>query len=154
MNKMKKTDFLRLDNQLCFLLYANSRGLTRLYRPLLEKLGITYPQYLVFLVLWEKDGQGVMELGRHLVLDSGTLTPLLKRMEKAGLVNRKRSAADERKVTIHLTEKGRQLKQQAFDIPETLFCRSGLTVDRYLSLKKELENLLRQIQTHENHSTE
>jgi DNA-binding MarR family transcriptional regulator len=108
---------LQLDNQLCFLFHRISRDLTAAYRPLLSDLGLTYPQYLVMLVLWERDGLGVGELGDRLCLDSGTLSPLLRRMESAGLVDRVREAADERRVTIHLTPAGRALQEQAEAVP-------------------------------------
>ena len=104
---------LRLDNQLCFLFHRISRELNAAYRPLLADLGLTYPQYLVMLVLWESDGLGVGEIGDRLALDSGTLSPLIRRMEKGGLVTRERAADDERRVTVHLTEAGRALEQRA-----------------------------------------
>ncbi|HYO20424.1 MAG TPA: MarR family transcriptional regulator, partial [Dermatophilaceae bacterium] len=104
---------LQLDNQLCFLFHRISRELTAAYRPLLADLGVTYPQYLVMLVLWEDDGLGVGEIGERLSLDSGTVSPLLKRLESAGLVDRVREDADERRVSIHLTAAGRALEQRA-----------------------------------------
>ena len=142
---MGSDEFLKLDNQLCFVLYACSRGLTRNYRPLLAQLDITYPQYLVLLVLWEQDGVSVKALGDRLFLDSGTLTPLLKRMASAGLVERKRSAADERRVHIFLTAKGKALKKRAQAVPETLLCQSGLTPEAFMGLKTDLESLLARI---------
>jgi len=111
-------DKLSLKNQLCFKFYALSRHITSLYRPLLDDLGLTYPQYLVLLVLWEKNRISVKDLGQHLMLDSGTLTPLLKRMEQKGLVNRQRSAVDERVVEVTLKEGGQQMKDKASCIPE------------------------------------
>ena len=110
-------DPLLLDNQLCFPLYACSRKVVNMYTPYFQPLGITYTQYIVFLVLWENDGVSVRELGRRLYLDSGTLTPLLKKMEEAGFVTRTRSAADGRVVLVHLTEKGRALRAEAAEIP-------------------------------------
>src|SRR3954470_3587338 len=104
---------LLLDNQLCFALYSASLAMTKLYKPLLEDLGLTYPQYLVMLVLWERDGLMVSELGERLFLDSGTLTPLLKRLEAAGLIARIRAVEDERRVHISLTAAGRKLKARA-----------------------------------------
>ena len=142
---MPNNELLKLDNQLCFALYACSRSLTRLYRPLLNTLGITYPQYLVLMVLWEKKLQSVKELGERLLLDSGTLTPLLKRMENRGLLERSRSREDERKVFVQLTEKGEELKKQAFAIPEQMFCQSGLTVEEFVRVKGDLEDLLKKI---------
>lgn len=117
---MMKTDYddrLKLEKQLCFPLYAAARQVTGLYTPYLKELGLTYTQYIVFLVLWEHDGIPVGELGRRLYLDNGTLTPLLKKLEAAGFLTRSRDTADERVVTVSLTEKGRALKEQAKDIP-------------------------------------
>src|SRR5436190_6553940 len=108
---------LWLSNQLCFAVYATAHAFSRLYRPILEDLGLTYPQYLAMLVLWEQDGLTVSELGERLYLDSGTLTPLLKRMETAGLVSRIRAVQDERRVHITLTAAGRKLKDKAAKIP-------------------------------------
>ncbi|HTH13560.1 MAG TPA: MarR family transcriptional regulator [Spirochaetia bacterium] len=113
-------DLLRLDNQLCFSIYAASRAITRAYRPILEPHGLTYPQYLVLLILWEEDGPTVNEIGHRLYLDSGTLTPLLKRMEQAGFLERRRSPEDERKVQAWLGPKGKELRDVALTIPETL----------------------------------
>lgn len=108
---------LKLDNQLCFALYACSKEVVRRYKPFLDQLGITYTQYIALMVLWETDGVSVGELGERLLLDSGTLTPLLKKMESAGLVRRQRSAGDERRVEVHLTQAGRNLKSQAARVP-------------------------------------
>lgn len=116
---------LRLDEQLCFATYAASRAFTRAYAPLLEALGLTYPQYIVMIVLWEKDELSVTELGERLALDSGTLTPLLKRLEAAGLVTRHRDREDERVVRVRLTSAGRKLEEKAREIPATLACRAG-----------------------------
>jgi len=113
-------DPLLLDRQVCFPLYAATNLLSRLYGPVLRELGLTYPQYLVMLVLWEKEPQTVGSLGARLYLDSGTLTPLLKRMEAAGLVRRTRDPEDERRVVIELTESGKILRNQAVYVPETL----------------------------------
>ena len=142
---MGNDEYLKLDNQLCFVLYACSRGLTRTYRPLLAELEITYPQYLVMLVLWEQDGLSVKALGERLFLDSGTLTPLLKRIATAGLITRKRSATDERRVNIFLTAKGKALKERAQAVPETLLCHSGLTPEAFMRLKTDLQSLLTRI---------
>ena len=108
---------MKLANQLCFPLYAAARHVTGLYTPLLKPLGLTYTQYIVFLVLWEKDGQPVGEIGERLLLDNGTLSPLLKKMEQAGYVRRERSREDERVVVITLTEAGRALREKAKDVP-------------------------------------
>lgn len=137
---------LALDNQLCFALYAANRAMTSLYRPLLAELGLTYPQYLVMLVLWEAEAAGqevsVSWLGRRLRLDSGTLTPLLKRLAAADLVTRQRSGADERVVTIALTPQGRDLKARAMDVPVRLLCQSGMAPERLQALREELKTLL------------
>ena len=108
---------MKLENQLCFPLYAAARQVTGLYTPVLRPLGLTYTQYIVFLVLWEKDGLAVGEIGEKLMLDNGTLSPLLKKMEQAGYVERQRSSEDERVVVITLTEAGRALREKAKDIP-------------------------------------
>lgn len=113
----------RLDDQLCFALYAASRAMVRSYGPLLKELGLTYPQLLVMMVLWEQDDLSVSQLGERLRLDSGTLTPLLKRMEKQGLVSRQRDPADERRVRVTLTQQGRDLSGPASRLHHALFCR-------------------------------
>ncbi len=118
---------LLLENQLCFALYSASRALTRAYAPLLEPLGLTYPQYLVCLALWERDGRPVHELGTCLALDSGTLTPLLKRLAQAGLVERRRSTDDERVVQIYLTPAGRALRVRARRVPKEIARLTGFT---------------------------
>jgi DNA-binding MarR family transcriptional regulator len=121
-------DALQLDRQICFPLYAASNLLTRLYRPVLASLGLTYPQYLVMLVLWESSPRSVGELGAKLHLDSGTLTPLLKRLEQAGLVERRRDPGDERRVLVNLTQTGRALRRQASKVPAAL--AEGLDLPR------------------------
>jgi DNA-binding MarR family transcriptional regulator len=122
-------DALLLDRQLCFALYSASRALTRAYGPLLVPLGITYPQYVVFLALWERDGRPVHELGTCLGLDSGTLTPLLKRLEERGLVERRRDREDERVVKIFLTADGKALRTKAKKIPQQLADKAGYDVE-------------------------
>jgi DNA-binding MarR family transcriptional regulator len=131
----------RLDTQLCFALYSASRATIDLYRPLLDELGITYPQYLVLLILWERETCSVKELGRLLHLDSGTLSPLLKRLEAAGFIKRQRRAADERVVDISLTEAGQALKSQAASIPEKFRCELDLAFDEYRELFTRLKQL-------------
>jgi len=132
---------LRLDQQLCFALYSASLAMTKLYKPLLEPLGLTYPQYLVMLVLWEQDERMVNELGERLYLDSGTLTPLLKRMEAAGWLQRRRDAADERRVRVTLTAAGRALRGQASGIPACLLQHSQCTLDELQSLTAQVQQL-------------
>ncbi|MEW2441756.1 MarR family winged helix-turn-helix transcriptional regulator [Micromonospora marina] len=122
------TEDLALGRQVCFALYAASRALTDVYRPILDEHGLTYPQYLVLLVLWEHDdAPTVSELGAALRLDSGTLSPLLKRLEAAGLVVRTRSAADERRVEVGLTGRGRALRERMGDVPRRVGSATGLT---------------------------
>lgn len=135
------SDPLRLDAQLCFALYGASLAMTKLYRPVLEGLGLTYPQYLAMLVLWESDDVTVGDLGRRLGLDSGTLTPLLKRLEAAGLVTRRRDPRDERQVRVALTEAGRALKARAHHVPERMFCAMGLELDELGDLRRRLHAL-------------
>lgn len=141
---MSKANLLKLDNQLCFALYAGSRAVTRLYRPLLEKLGITYPQYLVMLVLWEcsPEAINVKALGERLLLDSGTLTPLLKRLEQSGLIERKRCMDDERARIISLSESGARLKEQALSIPASLIKEVPIEAGQLKQLRSHLHNLL------------
>jgi DNA-binding MarR family transcriptional regulator len=134
-------DLLRLDLQLCFALYASSNMLTRLYRPLLEPLGLTYPQYLAMMALWEAAPQTVGALGRRLSLDSGTLTPLFKRLEKLGLVERKRDPEDERRVLIDLTDAGRALRDEAASVPLAVLCQLPLSPDEAVRLKDMLSRL-------------
>jgi DNA-binding MarR family transcriptional regulator len=129
-------DPLYLDDQLCFALYSASRAVIRSYAPLLEPLGLTYPQYLVLLVLWQRDGAAVHELGRRLALDSGTLTPLLKRLEHQRLIERRRGEDDERVVRIHLTPAGRALRGKARKVPMELACRAGYDLASRGSLRE------------------
>lgn len=137
---------LHLDNQLCFPLYALSRQMTALYRPYLEKLDLTYPQYLVMLLLWEREKLSVKEIGCELWLDSGTLTPLLKRMEETGLVSRIRCTEDERIVHVQLTKEGKQLQKKAVGIPDHIFNDLSITNAQLKSLKKELSAILNKIE--------
>lgn len=138
-------DWLRLDQQLCFALYSASLATTRLYKPLLEPLGLTYPQYLVLLVLWERDAVGVGELGERLFLDSGTLTPLLKRMQAAGWVTRERATDDERRVIVRLSTEGRALKKVALAVPRQLASATGCHADEISALTERLQQLRSQV---------
>jgi MarR family transcriptional regulator, organic hydroperoxide resistance regulator len=135
-------DALRLDRQICFPLYAASNLMTRLYRPHLTERGLTYPQYLVMLVLWESASSTVGELGSTLYLDSGTLTPLLKRMEQAGLVKRRRDAADERRVLVELTAAGRALKRKTKSIPSSMAHQLNLPTDDMKILREALQGMV------------
>ncbi|EME23115.1 MarR family winged helix-turn-helix transcriptional regulator [Rhodococcus triatomae] len=132
---------LALDQQLCFALYAASRAMTATYRPMLDELGLTYPQYLVLLTLWERDGRGVREIGDALDLDSGTLSPLLKRMETLGLIERRRQSDDERRVLIHLTDHGRELREPARTIPRRLASCAGMPPEELIALRSTLKHL-------------
>ena len=131
----------RLDRQLCFALYSTSLAMTKLYKPLLAPLGLTYPQYLALLVLWETDSIGVNELGERLFLDSGTLTPLLKRMQAAGWVERQRDQADERRVIVTLTPTGRALRRKAAQVPLALAQATGCGLDELVALTARLQTL-------------
>jgi DNA-binding MarR family transcriptional regulator len=132
---------LLLDNQLCFALYSTSLAMTKLYKPLLAELGLTYPQYLVMLVLWEQDDVSVSALGERLFLDSGTLTPLLKRLETAGLLLRIRSPQDERRVLISLTTAGRALKVRAAQVPACIVDAIHCPVPELMALTKTVQAL-------------
>lgn len=131
-------DPLSLDNQFCFALYSASLAMTKTYKPFLDKLGLTYPQYLVMLVLWQQDGVLVKAIGEKLFLDSGTLTPLLKRLEASTLIERKRDEADERQVRITLTREGRALKKKAQSIPHRILCASGQPHSALINLREQL----------------
>lgn len=138
-------DWLALDRQLCFALYATSLAMTKRYKPLLDPLGLTYPQYLVMLALWQDDGATVGELGERVALDSGTLTPLLKRLEAMGLVQRLRDAADERRVRLQLTAAGRALKTRARAVPQAVLQASGCTLAELADLTARLHALRMQL---------
>ena len=137
----KADRLLQLDNQLCFALYSTSLAMTKVYKPLLGEIGLTYPQYLAMLVLWEKDGLMVSELGEKLYLDSGTLTPLLKRMEALGLIARIRDVEDERRVHITLTSAGRKLKAKAANIPACILSASQCSIPEITALTKQVQAL-------------
>lgn len=140
-----RAEWLQLDRQLCFALYSSSLAMTRIYKPLLAPLGLTYPQYLVMLVLWEGDGPSVSQLGQRLSLDSGTLTPLLKRLESLGHIERRRASDDERRVDIFLTPAGRKLREGALDIPSQLACASACELDEVIALTQRLTELRQQL---------
>lgn len=136
-----KPKTLGVDLQLCFALYSASLSMTKTYKPLLAKLKLTYPQYLVLLVLWEKDAVTVNNIGERLFSDSGTLTPLLKRLEKLGFIQRQRATDDERKVMITLTEQGKLLQTQAADVHTQIACSTGCTLTELQSLNDQLISL-------------
>ena len=137
--------WLALDRQLCFALYSASLAMTKAYKPLLAPMGLTYPQYLVMLVLWETDGLSVSQLGDRLKLDSGTLTPLLKRLEQQGLLQRLRDATDERRVLLQLTPAGRALQDQALAIPPTIACATACDLSDITDLAQRLTTLRQQL---------
>ena len=141
-------DPLLLDDQLCFALYAASRAVTGLYRPMLDELGLTYPQYLVLLVLWEHGDRPVKDLGSALQLDYGTLSPLLKRLEANGLVRRERRPDDERSVRVALTDEGRALRERALSVPPVIGEAMGLTEEGVESLRATLRKLTTSVQNH------
>ena len=132
---------LLLSDQVCFALYATSLAMNKVYRGLLRELGLTYPQYLVMLVLWEGDGVTVSQIGERLHLDSATLTPLLKRLEASGLIRRERAADDERQVIVSLSGAGRGLRQRAEEVPYGVLCASGCSVEELMSIKGQLDLL-------------
>jgi DNA-binding MarR family transcriptional regulator len=146
------SDAPRLNRQVCFALYSASKAATAVYRPILDELGLTYPQYLVMLVLWESEPRSVRELGEELGLDSGTLSPLLKRLESLGLVERRRSAEDERRVEVFLTEAGTALSSKATGIPKHLADAAGLSAVELDQLRETLRKLT--LALHESHRTE
>ena len=129
---------LMLGNQLCFAVYSTAHAFNRVYKPLLDRLGLTYPQYLVMLALWERDGVPVKDIGERLFLDSGTLTPLLKRLEAAHLIKRSRSREDERQVLVALTSQGQALKEKARGVPPAILAASGCSIGELTALKKNL----------------
>ena len=129
---------LQLGNQLCFAIYSAGHAFNRVYKPLLDRLGLTYPQYLVMLVLWERDGVPVKDIGERLFLDSGTLTPLLKRLEAAHLLKRTRSTEDERQVLISLTSQGQALREKAKAVPEAVLAASACSLSELSAMKNEL----------------
>lgn len=139
-------DHLLLDNQLCFALYSTSLLMTKVYKPLLSKLGLTYPQYLAMLVLWERDGMTVGEISTRLLTDPGSLTPLLKRLESLGLLSRTRSKEDERVVIVNLTEAGRQLRDDALQIPACVFGAVALSPPELRALQERLLELRGRLQ--------
>lgn len=137
-NRAKPAPSLLLGEQLCFALYSTMAAMNKVYRKLLRELGLTYPQYLVMLVLWERDELTVSEIGERLFLDSATLTPLLKRMEGLGVLRRARAADDERQVIVSLTQRGREMHRRATAVPEGVFCATECTPDELVSIRDHL----------------
>ena len=140
-------DPLLLDNQLCYALYAAAHRMTKSYRPMLERMGLTYPQYLVLLVLWEEEGLSVKEIGSRLFLDSGTLTPVLKRLESSGLLNRSRRQSDEREVEIALTDQGRSLRSEAVAVRQSVMCQLNMSEPEIQAMRADLNALIENLST-------
>jgi DNA-binding MarR family transcriptional regulator len=136
--KQAADQMLRLDNQICFAIYSTAHTFNRVYKPLLDRLGLTYPQYLVMLVLWERDDVPVKDIGERLFLDSGTLTPLLKRLEAADLIKRTRGTADERQVLIALTQQGQALREKARSVPQSILAASACSIGELSTIKNEI----------------
>ncbi|MDC8103200.1 MULTISPECIES: MarR family winged helix-turn-helix transcriptional regulator [Chryseobacterium] len=143
---MENSENLKLENQICFPLYAIAKEITGLYRPFLDELDITYPQYLVMMVLWEQDGLPVTQIGDKLLLDSGTLTPLLKRLEGKGFISRNRKKEDERVVQVFLTEQGKNLKENACGVPEKIMKKINVQPEDLLQLKNSINIILSKIE--------
>ncbi|WP_312901259.1 MarR family winged helix-turn-helix transcriptional regulator [Chryseobacterium taichungense] len=143
---MQHQESLKLQNQLCFPLYVIAKEITGLYRPFLDELDITYPQYLVMMVLWENDGLSVNHIGEKLYLDSGTLTPLLKRLENKGFISRKRKKEDERVVEVFITEAGKALQTKACEIPAKIYKKIDATEEDWLDLKTSVLKILNKIE--------
>lgn len=150
MNKVEIKEELKLANQVCFPIYTLAKEIVNQYRPFLDELGLTYPQYLVMLVLWEQGEQTVSELGQKLNLDSGTLTPLLKRLEQKGVVTRTRKIVDERIVQISVTQKGNELQTKALQVPQQLAESICISIDDFKNLKANIENILTKINNKKN----
>jgi DNA-binding MarR family transcriptional regulator len=141
MTKTPSDEQLQLDNQLCFALYSASLQMTKAYKPLLKSIGLTYPQYLAMLVLWERDGLTVGEISARMLTEPGSLTPLLKRLEAEGLISRTRSSSDERVVKLHLTDAGRAMKERARDFPACMLRCAGQSPEALLALRNQLVSL-------------
>ena len=136
--KLTAEQSLRLDNQICFAVYSAAHAFNRVYKPLLDRLGLTYPQYLVMLVLWERDNIPLKDIGQRLFLDSGTLTPLLKRLEATDLIKRTRNTEDERQVLIELTREGHALREKAKAVPQSILAASACSVGELVAMKNEI----------------
>ncbi|MBC7086888.1 MAG: MarR family transcriptional regulator [Tissierellales bacterium] len=142
---MDKYDQIKLENQICFPLYALSREIIKLYKPILDKYNLTYTQYITMLVIWEKEKIGFKDLGRLLHLDSGTLTPVLKKLEAMELIHKYRSKEDDRIVIVEVTEKGNSLKEDILHVPEEIYCKLNIETEKLFTLKKQLDEILTQI---------
>ncbi|AZA60554.1 MULTISPECIES: MarR family winged helix-turn-helix transcriptional regulator [Chryseobacterium] len=142
---MENSESLKLENQICFPLYVIAKEITGLYRPFLDELDITYPQYLVMMVLWENDGLPVNHIGEKLYLDSGTLTPLLKRLEAKGLILRKRKKEDERVVQVFISDLGKKLQQKACEIPSKIYHKVGVSKEDWAELSNSVKKILNKL---------
>ncbi len=140
-----KYECIKLENQLCFSLYALSREIIRLYKPFLDKYNLTYTQYLTMIVIWENDGINIKEIGNRLHLDSGTLTPVIKKLEAMSLITKHRDSNDDRVVIVELTENGKSLREEVLNVPELVSCKLGLTQEEFDSLKFPIEKLLNRL---------
>lgn len=143
---MDKYNKIKLENQLCFPLYALSREIIKLYKPILDEFNLTYTQYIAMLVMWEDEKITFKDLGKKLHLDSGTLTPVLKKLESMELITKYRTKEDDRVVMVELTEKGRELKDHILEVPEKMFCNSGMDVAEALDFKDTLYNMLKKFE--------
>jgi len=143
---MDKYESIKLDNQVCFSLYAASREIIKLYKPYLDKYNLTYTQYIAMLVLWEDEKSTVKDIGKRLHLDSGTLTPLLKKIESMGLITRHRDVNDDRVVIVELTENGRILKDDITEVPHEMACKINMSKEELVKLKIQLDSLLRSLE--------
>jgi DNA-binding MarR family transcriptional regulator len=141
-----KYESIKLDNQVCFSLYAASREIIKLYKPFLDKFNLTYTQYIAMLVLWEDEKSTVKDIGKRLHLDSGTLTPLLKKIEGMGLISRYRDLNDDRVVIVELTEKGKRLKDDITEVPSGIKCKINMPIENVMELKKYLDELLNSLE--------
>jgi len=147
MNNSSKDDLLQLEKFLCFSIYSAGHAFNRVYKPLLDNLGLTYPQYLVMVTLWQEDNQSVRSIGSKLYLESSTLTPLLKRLEANGLVSRKRDPEDERSVRVSLTEAGKALRNKAEEVPPCILDATGLDIETAKRLNRDLQTMRDQMET-------
>ncbi|MGF1476729.1 MAG: MarR family winged helix-turn-helix transcriptional regulator [Geminicoccaceae bacterium] len=147
-------ELLRLENQLCFALYSATRAITKSYRKKLAPMGLTYPQYLALIVLWRQDGSTISEIGDKLMLDSGTLTPLIKRLERMDIVRRERNSQDQREVNVWLQPKGLELKDAALDARQYVACRLGMSEQEILALRSDLMALISQLESPETDADE
>lgn len=144
-NTKDKYECIKLENQLCFSLYALSREIIRLYKPFLDKYNLTYTQYLTMIVIWENDGINIKEIGNRLHLDSGTLTPVIKKLEAMNLITKHRDTNDDRVVIVELTENGKVLREEVLNVPELVSCQLGLTKEEFDTLKAPIEKLLNRL---------